>query len=287
MSKRIAIIAVGISCIVSVASAQSVTSGIFGFTKVVAPAGDFKMLGTAFDVGDDGVTSLDEMLGTNGFFASYSETAADKVYIWDRSTSTYLTAFLNDSLWGATNPDTSDPIAYKWCYMDSSASTYPLSCAANSAYDLVPGDSVYAKVNNDVDVTFSGDVPGDSSIDVVIYEGFNMIMNPYPVSVALKSIISTNDGAFASYSQVSADKIYLWDNASGSYKTYFLNDSLWGATNPDTGEPIAYKWCYMDSAVSTYPLPSTNLVSACTGFYYYKQNAGSITWAQDRPYDID
>lgn len=267
MSKRIAGIVAGILCTVSLASAQSVTSGIFGFTKVVAPAGDFKMIGTAFDVGADGVITLDEMLGTNGFYTSWSALEADKVYIWDKVNSEYISAFLNSDVWGAEDSH------FKWCYMDD----VPVPCSLAPAYNLVPGDAVYVEVKNEVEIVISGSVPTVSTTEVSIVEGYNMMMNPYPVDTELKDIIPVRDGAHADWSELNADKIYLWDNASKSYKSYFLNSDVWGAADSH------FKWCYMDGV----PVPATNTISANSGFYYYKETAGLMIWAKDRPYDVD
>ena len=270
---------------VATASAQSVTSGIFGCTKVVAPAGDFKMIGTAFDVGDDGVTTLDEMLGTNGFYASFSKDEADRVYIWDAVNSKYEAAFLNDDAWGTTNPDTSGEIAFKWCYFDDAISFYPLPCSGASKYELESGESLYVKVANEVEVVLSGNVPTVSTTKVTIVEGFNMVANPYPVDTALKDIISVSDGAYANFSKDAADRIYVWDN--GKYDSYFLNDDAWGATNPDTLEEIAFKWCYFDDVVSFYPLPASKMISAGTGFYYSRGSHGLMEWETVRPYSLD
>ena len=271
---------------VSLASAQTVvTLGTFGFTKVVAPAGDFKMIGTAFDVGVDGVITIDEILGTNGFYAHSSKDEADRVYIWDAVSNKYEASFLNDNAWGTTNPDTLEEISFKWCYFDDAVSFYPLPCAGSSKYELELGDSLYVKVENEVKVTLSGNVPTASTTTVTIVEGFNMISNPYPVDTALKDIISVSDGAYAHSSKDEADRIYVWDN--GKYDSYFLNDDAWGATNPDTLEEISFKWCYFDDSVSFYPLPASKKISIGTGFYYSRGLHGLMEWEIVRPYSVD
>ena len=285
MDKKSTAIAAGILCIISVASAQSVISGTFGFVKVDAPAGDFKMIGPAFDVGDDGTITVDEMIGTNGFHANFSKDDADRVYIWDAVNLKYEAAFLNDDAWGATNPQTLEEIAYKWCYFDDAVSSYPLPCAGSSKYELKSGDSLYVRVKNEVEVVLSGNVPTASTTTVTIVEGFNMLSNPYPGDTALKDIISVSDGAYASYSKDKADRIYVWDN--GKYDSYFLNDDTWGATNPQTLEEIAYKWCYFDDAISSYPLPASKKIAAGLGFYYSRGLHGLLEWDKARPFSID
>jgi hypothetical protein len=264
----------------STLSAQNtVTLGTFGFTRITAPAADFKMLGSAFEVGDDGYTTLDEVLGTNGFYAHASHLEADKAYLWDNSINRYHTAFLNNDAWGNTNPNTDEVIAYKWCYMDG----MPRPCAATNTFNIIPGDAVFMKTSANVDIAIHGNIPTASTTQVAIVEGYNMIMNPYPVATELSSIISTNDGAFAHASHLQADKIYLWNNSSKQYVTYFLNDAQWGATNPNTGEEIAYKWCYMDGM----PRPATISIPAGTGFYYFRGPHGPMTWNSVRPYNMD
>ncbi|MCK4563111.1 MAG: hypothetical protein KAU94_00395 [Verrucomicrobia bacterium] len=153
----------------------------------------------------------------------------------------------------------------------------PFPCSSVPTYDLVPGDSVYVEVKNEVEVVLSGNVPTVSTTEVSIVEGYNMIMNPYPVDTDLGSIISVSDGAHADWSALNADKIYLWDNASKSYKSYFLNSDVWGAADSH------FKWCYMDGV----PVLATNTIPVNTGFYYYKETVGSMTWAKERPYDVD
>ena len=245
-------------------SQEAISVNAVGYVKVVSKAGSLSIIATPCNPAGTGTNqsafTLDELIGTN-MTANWSDAAADEIYVWTGSK--YEAAFLNDNGWGDTN------VNWKWCYMDGG---WPAPCANTSIYDVAVGQGFWIRNRNtDKTLYLVGEVPAAATNTTQI-GGLLMLANPYPVAKNLNDLISTNDGAYANWSDAAADEIYTWNGAG--YDPYFLNDNGWGDTN------VNWKWSYMDGG---WPAPATNLIQPAQGFWY-NSRAGSFTWDEPKPY---
>ncbi len=204
MSKRIAVIAAGISCIVSVASAQSVTSGIFGFTKVdIPPAGDVNLVGFSFS--SDQPIYLEDVFGTNQLVQSTRSRNADKIYIWNGSA--YENYFQKpDGLF----------------YDVLSGNTVSVEIASGTAAFLQsPSGSMETNT-----ITLSGTVLMTESEQQDYQVQFITFANPYPTRLDLNSTNVNWEAATANSRSRNADKIYIWNSLNSQYDSFYLDASF-------------------------------------------------------------
>lgn len=230
------------------------------------------------------VSTLDSMIGVNGFVAASSVDAADQILMWNGAG--YSTAFLcNDGWVGEGFPETVN----KWCYMAYDpvyTDQRPFLCSGTNIFNLWTGKGFWIRnVHANTTLTLVGEVPSIVTNDVEIGTSLTMVAYPYPVEAVLASIISTNDGARSGSSLDSADQIIRW-NGSG-YDTYFLCNNGWvGEGFPETDG----KWCYMafdPVYTDNRPFIATNVVVKPGDGFWYRSRGSAFTWPVSKPYSLD
>jgi len=273
------------------AQAEPVTSvNVVGLTKISVPGtntliGKVTMAATPFVKVGTGknldVSTLDEVVGSNGLVAASTVNAADKIILW--SGTAYLTAFLCNSAWESEFPGT----ANKWCYMAFDpvyTDIRPYPCSGTNIFNLWTGRGFWIRnVHADTTITLAGEVPTLGTNDIAIGSALTMVAYPYPVDAVVATIISTNDGAHAAATLNTADQILVWQGSS--YKTYFLCNNAWESEFAGT----AGKWCYMEfDPVYTdiRPYVATNAVMKPGDGFWYRSRGGSFTWPVSKPYTI-
>ena len=183
MNKTTTAIVAGVLCIVSIASAQTVVSGTFGFSKQDVGAAEFKIVAHQFAFGDESSVTIDEAFG-----GTLPDGSA--VYIWDGISYSIYTYFA--------------PTWYNDGWVDASDVT------------IDRGDAVWAKNAGAVDavVLFSGNVPMSDFTTNSLISGYNMLANPYPTSITLSELdLSLNPA--------DGDSVLLFDGTSYLVYTYF------------------------------------------------------------------
>lgn len=206
MGKRATAIAAGVLCIVSIASAQSVTSGIFGFVKVDKPASTLNIIGNNF--GADS-TTLNEITSVNHFNGSFLINDADRIIIWNSVSKTYSTYALYDN--GST---------VEWrSGSDFYGSGVNPSIPAGSAFWV---QSLGSTV--DTNLVVSGDVVGSQSVTNQISLGLQMLAYPFTTDMDLNETLLA-ENATGSFLINNADQVIAWDSTSQTYSTYALYDN--------------------------------------------------------------
>lgn len=210
MGKRIRAIATGVLCIVSVASAQSVTSGIFGFTKVdIPPAGGVNLVG--FNFGFSQPLYLEDVFGTTQLVQGNLPTLADKVYIWNGAS--YNIYFQK-----------SDGLFYDYSIPFGS----PITEEVTSGTAIFIQSSSGTSVTNTI--TLSGSVLMTDSEEQV-NGGLLTFANPYPTALDLNGTNCDWSDATKGFLPTLADVVYIWnpEKAGGSgYDSFFIKtDGKW------------------------------------------------------------
>ena len=196
--------------------AQVESVNIVGYETKALVAGDFNMLGGAFNgVGKAGYSLNRDFKGEN-LTAGTDLFTADTILIHDAATGVYTTYYLYE--YDPTYPDY--PAGWYNAITEAPFDTdYPDGLPAGTAFWYVAKSTT---VN--ASVTFSGDVPMDASYTKDLVRGkFNMVASPYPVSLNLNDAEQvTLTGATAGADLFTADTIAIHDAATGGYTTYYL-----------------------------------------------------------------
>ena len=196
--------------------AQVESVNIVGYETKALVAGDFNMIGGAFNsVGKDGYSLNRDFKGEN-LTAGTDLFTADTILIHDATTGGYTTYYLYE--YDPTYPDY--PAGWYNAITEASFDTdYPNGLPAGSSFwYLAKATTVNASV------TFSGDVPMGASYTKDLVRGdFNMVANPYPVALNLNDATQvTLTGATAGPGVLSSDTILIHDATTGGYTTYYL-----------------------------------------------------------------
>lgn len=173
-----------VALIAATASAQTVGSAnIMGYTKKTLPSGEFRIISNQFFTTNETGVTIGEAFGT-------SLPDNTTIYAWDGSYSVYT---YYDGL--------------GWYDED-----------LNEASDVIieRGDSVWMKNGgpSSTNSLLSGNIPESETTTNSLAVGFNLIANPYPISIEIQNLgINPSDG----------DLLYLFD---GSYDTYTYFEGL-------------------------------------------------------------
>lgn len=263
--KKLSLIVAGLSVLAGVAvqaANTNVTSvNAVGYVNVTLPASNkFIMVASNFEPisGATARTVLDIFGANSGLRQSTVPTKVDRVYIWSVPNQKYVVVgqktnglFYLTSNWAgaATNPVV--PLGYGFFIQSPTA--------VNGA-------------TNDTTLTFAGQVPAVmvnpiSIVGTPSTSPFQMLANPYPVSMTIDALINTNSGAKGAASPNSCDRVYLWDTASQKYITLGLKT------------PTNRWWNTSNWATTNMPVYS---VDPGQGFWY--QGKTNFTWNAQKPY---
>lgn len=222
-----------------------------GYVNVSIPgSGQFNLLTVSLQ----GVTStgmtFHELFGTNQLTQSPLILLCDIVYLWDKTTQSYLQyAQKVDGQFYSTDNWFGSP-------------TNPV---------VNPGTALWiqsAGGQSDKTLSMVGSVPSTNQFTLpVAGSGFSLMGNPYPVSTPLDSFINTSDGATGSPLTLFADRVYMWDVVLQEYVQLGLK--------PDN------KWYYTDDWLGT---AADYVIKPGEGFWYEAKNAFTVT--ETKPYSF-
>lgn len=235
-----------------------------GYVQVtLPPGGKLIMVGSPFDptsVDTSTPRRLLDIFGTNsGLRSSGSRSAVDKVLLWDFAGQKYASFAMTTNGWFAS-PVNAD----SW-----KVQTNPVVPRGLGYFLQSSGGSVDPSV-----ITMAGQVPSAltnelSIVGDIASSPLQMLINPYPVSRSLESLINTNHGAIGSSSRSSCDKVILWDTAGQKYVTLGLKLP----TN---------RWNYSASnATWTNTIPDVS-INPGDGFWYLSKT--NFLWKSDKTY---
>ncbi len=236
MKKMSAIIAS--LCVLSAAAAMAAdpvySVNAVGYVNVTVPASNkFVMVGLSFDsvTGATERTVLDVLGANSGLRKSQNPARVDKVYLWDVSTQLYLVLGMK-----------TNGLFYKWDAFGGNP-TNPVIPRGYGVFIQSPTGGNGG--TNDTTVTLTGQVPSalTNTLDIagaVPVAPYQLICNPYPVSVRLDDLVNTNHGAKGSSSPANCDRVFIWDTAVQQYVTLGLRtpSNMWAVWSPWT--PASY-----------------------------------------------
>ncbi|NWK56222.1 TIGR02597 family protein [Verrucomicrobiaceae bacterium N1E253] len=178
--------------------------------------------------------TLGSLFGTDAvpFATASSPTDADNVYAWDGSA--WITYFHNGSSWQS-----------------------PATSFGGDANDTVifpdEGLLVMRKTTTDVTITINGSVPIKPQISTIPGNGLTFISTRYPVGTTLvQTNIHNHEGWTSASSPTDADIIYIWNNTSNSWTTYWHNGSSWQSPATSFGGNANDEAIAADSAMFIY-----------------------------------
>jgi len=198
-------------------AAEVVSSNIVGYQKLSLVNG-FTMIGTAFQtVGSNGQISVQEIKGSGltGVDWSFETEAGDTLMIWSPDDQGYMTEFLYtgdtenaDMLGNGAKPGT-------W---------FDMGTYATADYTLKNGDAFWIVSSSpSASVTIAGEVP-TSANSISLVPGFNMIANPFPVSVKVNDLFTATGltGVDWTFETEAGDSLMIWDPSEQGYMTELL-----------------------------------------------------------------
>ena len=210
--------------------AEIASANIVGFNTDTITATKFNMVSVPFEGTDGQGFKLNECISGENLVGTASSSTADRIQIWDAATGAYENWYFydnNDEYTGWWDEGTGLIL-----FEDS----YPNGLPAGSAfwYKSAAGASANGSV------TVSGQVPEAEAVDVEILKGkFNMVAYPWPMGFKLNDAKAVSwANATGSASSADADKIQIWDAATGAYENwyyYFNNDEYTGWWDEGTG----------------------------------------------------
>jgi hypothetical protein len=235
-----------------------------GLVNVDVPAGKLALVAVNFDpvgsTGNDSGISIQDLLAgqlTGGGSAS----EGDNILLWDSVNQVYDLYFLAAG--------TGDPV-YDGKWVRNS----DLSVATNM---LKNGEGFWIRSNQagNQTVTLSGQVVDLPSKTNTMEFGAGMSMFSYPFSAT----VNMNSNELWKYatgggSASEGDNIIVWDKAAQVYDLYFLAAG--------TGDPVYDGKWVRNADLSV----STNDFQIGTGYWFRRQNAGSVTWQESEPYSL-
>jgi hypothetical protein len=189
------------------AQAQPVYSNVVGMVKTTIADGEFEIVSLQFPGEGTGVKLLDAFTGVNDLSV---------VYVWDANQSEYNEFTFYQGDW------------------------YNKFGVITNNLEITQGQAVWIKDGGGgANVVHSGVVPEVASVNVPVSQGYNLIANPYPVSLKLSDI---SVGVLSNF-----DKVYSF--SEGSYAEYTWYNGDWYdtfGTIVNTKEFVAGKGVWLE-----------------------------------------
>ncbi len=210
MGKKSTAITAGLLCIISIASAQSVISGTFGFQKVdIPPAGDVNLVGFSFS--SDQPIYLEDVFGTNQLTQGVVPSLADTLYIWNGSSYDFYFQKADGLFYDGSNP-----------------------FGASVTSEIAPGTALFLQSPSSAAMTNTITLSGSvlmADFELLSYDGLLTIANPYPTKMDLNSLDFDWSEATPGVVPSLADIVYIWnpDKTGGAgYESFFIkSDGKW------------------------------------------------------------
>ena len=185
--------------------------------------------------------------------ANSAGTTADEVWVWNVGTGAWVKYFYR----------VQRGTVYGWCKEGETAQT---------ADTLNNGDGFFFKRNADAatTVTLSGAVNTvDPSITYNAVGGtMTYVAYPWPVEVAVTGLLTVADPVGANSAGTTADEIWVWDVATGSWVKYFYR----------VQRGTVYGWCKEGETAAT-----ADTISAGTCFFFKRNADASTTITFNKP----
>jgi len=251
-------------------NAQVESVNIVGYYSAPVEAGKFSFIALNLNpMTPDATISLQDLIPgtTPGLTAAGGAGSADQIQMWDQATQTYKYYYL----YKGYGPNTSK--SYKWV---ESVSGAPIADVT-----VKTGDGLFfyaASGSTLTSLTIPGQVPNTAA--GVLKQGFNMIGAGFPADW------NPNDAGTEYWSDTtkftaaggagSADQIQTWNQATQTYKYYYLYKGY----GPNTSK--SNKW--VESAAGAPVMTETLDTSAA--FFYYKVAAGEVVFNPPLPYTL-
>lgn len=188
-------------------------------------SGALTALSTPLVVGASGDTftihaadTLSSLFG-NAVLGGSSPSVADQVWLWQPAAGSYAKFYYNttNSRWQDTDFD--DP--------------------ANNTV-LLPdiGVMYMRRATSPVSFVLTGVVPSTNAKALVRNSGYTMLSTGFPTAITLNGMGLHNNGNWVKSSVFStADQVWIWQPASGSYAKYFYNSASSRWEDSDFGDP--------------------------------------------------
>ena len=251
-------IVVGLCCAATIISAQNtLTLGIFGFSKVDKPAGTLNLAGNNFG---DSASTLNEVCPVEQFNGAVNFSQADRVIVWNSSTQAYETYALYDD--SANNGTT-----LEWRDADdfSGSAVNPFIPAGSGFWIQSMGTTV------GTNLVISGDTVDAEATTNQIVAGLQLISYPFSTTIDLNAT-QLKDNASGATSSSQADQVFTWNVAAQTFITYALyDDSAYGGTTLEWRDANNF-----NTSAGAIPL------TLGRGFWLYAQN--TFTWAETNQY---
>jgi hypothetical protein len=232
--------------------------------KTLPPNGNLTFVSVNFDpvgaVGENSGISIQDLL-TGQLTGGLSASSGDNIFVWDTANQRYDQLFL---VAGSGNPSYDG----KW------VRNADFSIATN----MLPNGSAFWIRNTHSftqQVTFAGQVVDRFSKTNTMNFAFGMNMFGFPYSATVP--VNSNDlskAATGGLSLSTGDNLIIWDVVNQRYVFYFL---VAGSGNPSYDG----KWVN-DADFSV----ATNNFELATGYWFRRQNAGSVQWNSVQLYSI-
>ena len=217
--------------------ADGITSqNVVGYiNKSDIKAKSWTILGTAFETMAGGAVNINEFI-TGTFDKTVSSLDDDftdrapQLQIKDPVTgNTTICYYVKDAWWQGHEPDEVEG----WC---NEVGNYIPSLT------LSAGTGFWFWNSSDCNVTFAGQVVGDSTSEVTVYPIWSLISNPFPTEVNLNQVgwtgIDSSISSLADDFTDTAPQIQV-KSASGTAIYYYVKDAWWQGHTPDEVEG----WC--------------------------------------------
>lgn len=194
----------------SMASAQSVHSGIFGFQKVsIPPDGGVKLVSFSFI--SDQSSYLEDVFGTNQLRNGIVPSLADALYIWNGTSYDFYFQKADGLFYDGSNP-----------------------FGASVTAEIPPGTAFFLQSPSNASTTNVITLYGSvlmTDYELLAYDGLITVANPYPTEMDLNSTDFDWSGATSGVVPSLADIVYIWnpDKAGGAgYESFFIrSDGKW------------------------------------------------------------
>lgn len=214
---------------------------VLGFQKHEIPNGSFAMVANPFDrEGNELNTVLDGQMTGSGFVG-----IADKVFIWDPVTSSYITVFKNGD--------------GDWVYATNRTQLADIPLNPGLGFWL---ENSQAEGSTQTLVTV-GNVISATNQSISVLPGFQILSYSYSAEVGLNQCGLTN--GFGAPFFGTADKIYAFDTQSQTYDTYFLKDDKKWYSAQDMLNP---------AVVNLHPGQA----------FWYEHKGTGYEWIETKPY---
>lgn len=190
---------IALVCAASFVSAQdTVTLGVFGYSRVDKPAASLNIIGNSFQD-----LLLNELAPAESLNGDISALNADTIYIWNPTGTTYDVYAVYDER-AYLGP--SATVEWRDVNNFAGSAQNPLIHSGIAIWLSSTGSSL------DTNLVVSGDIVVEESVTNQVSAGLQLLSYPFSMTVDLNDTMLA-DVAHGDISAINADKVYAWDSA--------------------------------------------------------------------------